>query len=66
MASYITVKIQGGEVLTEQEFETVGELKEALDLTDYEATVNGEPSDDDDELEEGNFVALNKPSKSGR
>ncbi len=41
-----------------KEASTVGELKQALGVANYTATVNGEPQDNDYELQTGEFITL--------
>lgn len=63
MAS-VTVKVTGGNV-QEMEADTVGDVKARLNLQAYTATVNGEPADDDTDLEDYNFVTLSTAVKGG-
>lgn len=53
----VTAQAVGG-ALKQCEAKTVGEVKEQLELTSYQATVNGEPADDDYELSDYEFVSL--------
>lgn len=45
--------------------DTVGEAKEELNLTNYTASVNGEPADDDTELTDEDFVSFAPSVKGG-
>lgn len=60
----VFVKVTGGARKSE-EADTIGELKEQLELENYTATVNGEEADDDHELEDDDIVALAKAVKGG-
>ena len=44
---------------------TVGDLKSQLGLSRHTASVNGNPADDDEELNDGDFVTLSEPVKGG-
>jgi len=60
MARNITAQAVGGQpkTFTNEEMNTVGDVKAALELESYQATVNGEPADDDQELNDYEFVSL--------
>jgi len=45
--------------------DTVGEAKRALACANYTATLNGEPADDDLELQDEDYVALSPSVKGG-
>lgn len=60
----VTVKVTGGDI-KEMNADTVGDIKDELNLSDYTATVNGEPAEDDYELEDFNFVTLSTAVKGG-
>ncbi len=49
----------------EKEAATVGELKTQLGLTNYTASVNGDPVDDAYQLEDYEFVTLAQAVKGG-
>jgi hypothetical protein len=53
----VQVQAVGGSIQS-KEADTVGELKAAMELTSYQATVNGEPEGDDYELSDYEFVSL--------
>lgn len=53
----VQVQAVGGSI-QQKEANTVGELKQMLNLTEFQATVNGEPEGDDYELADYEFVAL--------
>ena len=61
----ITVKVTGGNVQEMSDVDTVGQVKARLSLQSYTATVNGEPEDDDFELEDYNYVTLSTAVKGG-
>lgn len=59
MAQKVTAQAIGGQPkVFDNEYETVGEIKTAMNLGSYQATVNGEPADDDQELNDYDFVSL--------
>lgn len=58
MATKITAQAVGGQPKTFDNIQTVGELKEEMGLPTYQASVNGEPADDDQELNDYEFVSL--------
>lgn len=58
MAQKVTVQAVGGQPKVFDNIETVGELKEQMNLGSYQASVNGEPADDDYELSDYEFVSL--------
>jgi len=60
----VNVKITGGSV-KEMEADTVGELKTKLNLGNYTATINGEPAENDQDLEDYNFVVFSAAVKGG-
>jgi len=59
------VKTSGGRPVDRSE-NTIGEIKEALGLQKYTASVNGEPADDDMEVGEFDVINLSVPAKAGR
>lgn len=58
MAQKVTAQAVGGAPRVFDDIETVGELKERMNLGTYQATVNGEPADDSEELQDYAFVSL--------
>lgn len=60
----ISVKVLGGS-LRSMEADTVGEVKAALGLESYTASVNGETRADSFELSDDNFVSLAPAVKGG-
>ena len=69
MANNLRAQVLGGAVkdLSGSRFETVGDVRKELGLsTGYTATVNGEPADDDQELNDYEFVAFAPSVKGGR
>lgn len=53
----VQAQVVGGDI-KQHEADTVASLKSALNLGNYQATVNGEPVDDDHQLSDYEFVAL--------
>lgn len=53
----VQVQVVGGDI-KQHEVETVSELLSKLGLTNYQASVNGEPVDSDYELSDYEFVSL--------
>lgn len=59
MAKQVQGQVAGGKIEVYKNVKTVGDLREKLDLNqDHTASVNGEPADDDDRLEEFAFVSF--------
>lgn len=58
MAQKVTAQAVGGQPKVFDNIETVGELKEQMNLGSYQASVNGEPADDDYALSDYEFVSL--------
>lgn len=58
----VQTQVVGGSI-QQKEADTVGELKEMLGVGSYQATVNGEPQDDDYELADYEFVAFATKTK---
>lgn len=58
MAKNITAQATGGQPKVFNDVETVADVKEQMNLTSYQASVNGEPADDDYELSDYEFVTL--------
>ena len=62
----VAAKVMGGS-LQEKDAETVGDLKESMNLEgNYSAQVNGEPADDDTQLRDRDFVTFTKSVKGGK
>lgn len=61
----VTGQAVGG-ALKQIEASTVSDVKEQLNLESYQATVNGEPCDDDYELSDYEFVSLAPKVKGAR
>jgi hypothetical protein len=53
----VQVQIPGGSI-QQREADTVGELAEQLSVTSHQASVNGEPADMDQDLEDYQFVSF--------
>lgn len=63
----VAAKVVGGS-LSEYDVETIGDLKDAMDLEgNFTATVNGNPVDGDDApLRDHDFVTFTQSVKGGR
>jgi hypothetical protein len=61
----VTAQVLGGEVKVLEDVFDVGEVKAELQVPEHTATVNGEPADDDYELEDYEFVSLSPSVKGG-
>lgn len=67
MANNVMAQVMGGEKKILENMDTVSDVKNALNCqTGYTALVNGDAAEDDDELNEGDFVTLSKSVKGGR
>lgn len=64
MASKVQVQVSGGSIQTKKA-ETVADLKSELGVESYQASVNGEPQEDDYELADYEFVSLTPAVKGG-
>lgn len=53
----VSCQVVGGK-LQLKEAETIADLKQQLGLTNHQASINGEPAEDSQGLEEGNFVTF--------
>lgn len=53
----VQAQVVGGDI-KQHEAQTVSELKSKLNLTNYQASVNGESVDDDYELSDYEFVSF--------
>lgn len=60
----VQVQVAGGSI-QQKDIGTIGALKSEMGLNGYQATVNGEPVDDEHELSDYEFVSLAKPVKAG-
>ena len=61
-----TVKIQvAGGNQQDKEATTVGEARTQVGADGYQASVNGEPADDNYQLRRHDFVSFSKPVKAG-
>lgn len=65
MAKNLQAQVAGGNVQTNKSAATVAELAKQVGAEGYIATVNGEPADLDQELNDYEFVAFAKPVKAG-
>ena len=63
----VTLQVLGGGslVCSCDEVQTVGAAKAKMAVPNYVASVNGEPADDEDELQEFSFVSLSAAVKGG-
>jgi hypothetical protein len=61
----VAAKVVGGK-LKEFDCDSVSELKAEMGLTgNYSAQINGEPADDDDDLNDHDFVTFTQSVKGG-
>lgn len=65
MANKLQAQVAGGDVQANQSASTVGELAKKVGAEGYVATVNGEPADNNQELNDYEFVSFAKPVKAG-
>lgn len=62
----VHTQAHGSQSILEKEADTIAQLRAQLELDDsYQATVNGEPEDDDYELQDYEFVAFAAKVKGG-
>ncbi len=61
----VQVQVVGG-TIQPKEARTIGDLKRDLALTNYQASVNGEPKGDSHELTDYEFVALSPQVKGAK
>lgn len=60
----VQVQVAGGSI-QQKEADDIAELKEIVGASGYQASVNGEPVDDEHELADYEFVSFSKPVKAG-
>ncbi len=60
----VQVQVAGGSI-QQKDVGTVAELARQVNATGYQATVNGEPVNDNYELADFEFVSFAKPVKAG-
>lgn len=66
MAKVVQAQVAGGQIKQVKNVDTVEELRDKLDLDkNYTASVKGEPSDDEQELDEYDFVSFSQAVKGG-
>lgn len=65
MASNVVAQVLGGEKKVLDNVGTVSDVKAKLNAQSYTATVNGDSANDDQELENGDFVSLAQAVKGG-
>lgn len=65
MANLVHAQVLGGSVKELKDVTTVADVKRQLNVPTYTATVNGEPAEDGDTLEEYEFVSLSPAVKGG-
>lgn len=58
----VQVQVVGGSIV-EKHARTIGELKSQMDLTNYQGSVNGEPEQDNYELNDYEFVSFSQQVK---
>ena len=61
----VQVQVAGGSI-QQKEVGTVGELAAQVGANGYQATVNGEPVNDNYSLSDFEFVSFAKPVKAGK
>ncbi len=61
----VVAQVLGGDLKQFDDISTVGELKRAMAVTGYSATVNGEPADDGLRLKDWQVVTLSPAVKGG-
>ena len=61
----VQVQVAGGSVQQKDSGVTIGELAQSVGAEGFIATVNGEPVDNDYEVEDYEFVSFAKPVKAG-
>ena len=59
------IRITGKSGVQESTLSTVGEVKSSLDLSNYTATINGEPASDSDSLSGDDVVNFTQAVKGG-
>lgn len=65
MAKKVTVQVLGGGTKTYDNFDTIGDVKRALNASSHTAQLNGEPANDQAKLSDFAFVALTPAVKGG-
>lgn len=66
MAKQVQAQVAGGKIEVYKNVKTLGDLREKLDIGDgYTATMNGEPVEDDDKLDEYSLVCFAPAVRGG-
>jgi sulfur carrier protein ThiS len=65
MAKRVTCQMLGGEAIVLDEVFTVGEVLDELGAEGYVASVNGNPAEPDDELDDYSYVSASPAVKGG-
>jgi len=65
MASKVTAQVLGGSPRVLDDVFSVADVKEEMGVPNHTATVNGEPADDDEGLDDYSFVNLAPAVKGG-
>lgn len=65
MAKKVTVQVLGGGTKTYDNFNTIGDVKKALNLSSHTAQLNGDPANDGTGLTDFAFVSLTPAVKGG-
>lgn len=60
----VKVQVAGG-AQQDKSASTVGEARQSVGAIGYQASVNGEPADDNYQLRNNDFVSFSKPVKAG-
>lgn len=67
MASNVIGHVIGSDRKVLDSVDTVGDVREKLGIdANYAASVNGDPADDSDELEDQDYVSFSRQVKGGR
>jgi hypothetical protein len=59
----VTATVVGGKATAHEDIYTVAELKQKLNITNYQASINGEPVSDEDDLTDGDYVTFSPQVK---
>lgn len=67
MAKNVQVQVAGGAIKTVNNVDTIEEVRAKLNLDEqHVATINGEPADDDDDVEDYQFIAFAPKVNGGK
>lgn len=65
MAQNVVAQVSGGSKKVLDGVETVGDVKSQMNALGYTASVNGDPAQSSDTLQDGDFVSLSQAVKGG-